>query len=404
MDYKNFDSKSILATIRKHSLLIGGIVLIIVLVLAYTSQPASAPKVEKVKVDNAFSAAKNQTPNNAEVMQQHVATIETNQEKTNQQVMARLASLESENTQYRQAAQSAESNAAMINNKLAQLSTIKTTASGTVAHHAFKPMNVIAEDDINNDMDSSESIPLANNSSNSLGNTSNSNPKQKDEYATTYIPSNSFVKGLLIASLSANTGGNANADPTPAVIKLTDFAQLPNSFRSNIKACFVGASGWGDLSTERVKLRLTTLSCVTNSGKAIDIKVEGYVAGEDAKAGVRGVVVTHSGTLAAKAALAGFLQGIGQVGQAMGQTQTITPLGGVTSTISPSQAIYAGGGSGVSQVGQTLSQYYLNMLQQISPAIEVSARRHVTVVFTNGVELKVPLNDNVANQTLPLDE
>lgn len=168
----------------------------------------------------------------------------------------------------------------------------------------------------------------------------------------------------------------------------------------------VGGSGFGDLSTERVKIRLTTLSCVLKSGKAIDIPVKGYMAGEDSKAGVKGMVVTHSGSITAKAALAGFLQGLGTVGQAMGQTQTITPLGGVTTTIAPDQAAYAGAGAGLSQVGSTLSQYYLSMLQQISPAIEVSAGRHITVIFTQGVELKLPINEEISldNQELPLNE
>jgi len=114
------------------------------------------------------------------------------------------------------------------------------------------------------------------------------------------------------------------------------------------------------------------------------------------------MVVTHSGTVAAKATLAGFVQGIGQIGQAMGQTQTITPLGGVTTTISPQQAITAGVGSGISQAGSNLSTYYMNMLQQISPSIEVSAGRHVTVVFTSGVELKLPINNQGAADNSPL--
>ena len=410
MEHKKFTSKSIIASVRKHALLIGGIIVILILIIAYNSKPEVAPKQEKVQVDNVFTAAKDQTPNNAEVMQQHISSVETNQAKINQQLMARLNAVESENAVYKQAAMTAESNAAKINDKLAQLTTSpKVNSSAVAVKHIAKPTNVIVEDDINSDTSdfSGESSQLASSSSMSskdvINNTDNKK-NNKDEYVSTYIPSNSFVKGLLVASLSANTGGAANTEPTPTVIEITDFAQLPNSFRSNIKRCFVGATGWGDLSTERVKLRLTTLSCVTNSGKAIDMKVGGYVAGEDAKAGIKGIVVTHSGTVAAKAALAGFLQGIGQVGQAMGQTQTITPLGGVTTTVSPNQALYAGGGAGVSQVGQTLSQYYLNMLQQISPAIEVSARRHVTVIFTDGVELKVPLNDQGNNQPLPLDD
>ncbi len=419
MNFKYFHGKSLVKRFRKQLLIGAGIVTIIMLVVVY-NQPQQIVEVPKDKTETVFNGVTSQAPSLPEVMQQHLTNFEADQQKINQQNAQKLAQLESENFMYKQATLMAESNAAKINDKLAQLNTIKATESST--QHAYVAQKIVIEDDIDNDIgDLPVTTKLAvndqsNSPSDSLNGTSNrgdtdtetntSKTAQKSKDVSTYIPSNSFVKGVLINSLSANTGGNASTAPTPMLVRITDLAQLPNSFRSNIKSCMVGANGWGDLSTERVKTRLTTLSCVLKSGKAIDMPVKGYISGEDAKTGIKGMVVTHSGTIAAKAALAGFLQGIGTVGQAMGQTQTITPLGGVTTTISPNQAVMAGSGAGVSQVGSTLSQYYLAMMQQISPAIEVSAGRHVTIVFEEGIELKLPINaqTDINDEPLPLNQ
>ena len=390
-----FNSKVQLKKFKKHFWLglLGTIVLI--LVLAFLSNPKEEKPQEKKAASSTFSAVKPLSVSNADVMSQRLEQYIQEQQKINEQNSKKIADLESQNQDYRQDKMEAESKAAAVNAKLATLNSAKANSSGVVK--APPPQKIVFEDDINSD-NSDDGFEKSAKQAVSQQKTK----ADEDKSISTYIPSNSFVKGILIGSLSANTGGNASSEPTPFQIRLTDFAQLPNEFKSNLRSCFVGVIGWGDLSTERVKTRTTTLSCVLKSGKAIDIPIDGYVQGEDAKAGIAGVVVTHSGAIAAKATLAGFVQGIGQIGQAMGQTQTITPLGGVTTTISPSQAVQAGVGSGVSQAGSTLSQYYLNMLQQISPAIEVAGGRHVTVVFTKGVELKLPINNQDEANESPL--
>ena len=392
MEQQPFNSKNLLKRFKKQKYIIAGITLIIILILVYTNNGKEViPPAPEAAVDKNFSGVTPPKTTTAEVLENHLTSFEAGQQKTNQQLLDKVAQLESENSKYKQDAFNAESNANKINEKLAQLNTLKPNESSATTP-VYKPQKMVVEDDINNDMEASAPVAAT-------------PPASTLQNVATYLPSNTFTKGVLIGSLSANTGGNASGTPTPVLIRLTDLAQLPNSFRSNIKSCMVGGSGFGDLSTERVKIRLTTMSCVLKDGKALDIPVDGYIDGEDSKAGIKGMVVTHSGSVAAKAALAGFLQGLGTVGQAMGQTQTMTPLGGVTTTISPSQAGYAGGGAGLSQVGSTLSQYYMSMMQQISPAIEVSAGRHITVVFTKGIELKLPINEDlITNQVLPLNQ
>lgn len=222
--------------------------------------------------------------------------------------------------------------------------------------------------------------------------------REKVKDVSEYIPSNTFVQGNLIEGISANTGGNSNSDPTPVLIRLTNLAQLPNFFRANVKNCMVGGSGYGDLSTERVKIRLDKLSCVMRNGNVIDIPVKGHVSGEDGKAGIRGVVVSHTGSALAKAALAGGLASLGTAAQTATQTQQVSPIG-ITNTINPNQAFGSAAAGGAAGGFNTLSQYYTNMLNQITPSIEVSSGRNVTVVFQEGITLKVKLGDTVNDQS-----
>lgn len=220
-----------------------------------------------------------------------------------------------------------------------------------------------------------------------------------------YIPSGAFVEGNLISAIDANTGGNASGDPTPMTVRLTNLAQLPNFSRTNIKNCFVTASGFGDLSTERVKARLGNLSCVKNDGSTIDIPVRGFISGEDGKAGIKGKVVVHEGSALAKATLAGFLAGIGNTLATASTTQMVSPVG-TTTTINPSQAAGNAAGQGVGNAFNTLSTYYVNMLNQITPTIMVSSGRNVTVNFTEGVQLDSRLDNtdfSNSNNVLPLN-
>lgn len=229
--------------------------------------------------------------------------------------------------------------------------------------------------------------------------------KDKKKSVSEYLPSSTVMKGYLIEGISANTGGNANSEPTPLIIQITNLADLPNFFRSNVRNCRISGSGYGDLSTERVKVRLDKLACVLKNGNVIDIPVKGHVAGEDGKAGIRGVVVSHNGSALAKAALASTLSGLGNAAQAAAQTQMVSPIG-TTTTINPNQAFGSALAGGVGGGFNTLSQYYTNMLNQITPAIEVSSGRHVDVILQDGAELKESLGKPVMSNDsqLPLNE
>jgi len=214
---------------------------------------------------------------------------------------------------------------------------------------------------------------------------------------STFLPV-SFTRGTLLGGLDAPTGGQAQSNPHPVLIRLSDNSVLPNRFRGEYRDCFVVAAGYGDISAERAYLRTESLSCVRADGAALEVRIQGSVYGEDGKVGMRGRLVTKQGQMLANALLAGVVSGIGQ-GLAISATSYSTSALGTVATASGSDAFVAGLGTGVGKALDRLAQYYIKLAENTFPVIEVDAGREVDVVITRGVRIDVPMagsSDRVA--------
>jgi conjugal transfer pilus assembly protein TraB len=213
-------------------------------------------------------------------------------------------------------------------------------------------------------------------------------PVKSDQPRTpgTYLPSGSFVRAVLLAGLNAPTGGQAQSNPHPVLLRLVDHAQLPNQFRLKAKDCLIVGSGYGDLSSERAYIRTESLSCVSPTGEALDLPIKGYVAGEDGKAGVMGRLITKQGQVLANALIAGIGSGLGQAFQQSASTTSISPLGS-TSSVKQGEEFKAGISSGVGKAMDRLAQYYIALAEKLYPVVEVDAGRMVDVVITKGAML-----------------
>ena len=206
---------------------------------------------------------------------------------------------------------------------------------------------------------------------------------------STFLPV-SFTRGTLLGGLDAPTGGQAQSNPHPVLIRLSDNSVLPNRFRGEYRDCFVVAAGYGDISAERAYLRTENLSCVRADGAALEVKIQGSVYGEDGKVGMRGRLVTKQGQMLANALLAGVVSGIGQ-GLAISSTSYSTSALGTVATASGTDAFVAGLGTGVGKALDRLAQYYIKLAENTFPVIEVDAGREIDVVITKGVRIDVPV-------------
>jgi hypothetical protein len=202
----------------------------------------------------------------------------------------------------------------------------------------------------------------------------------------TYIPSGSFLKATLIASIDAPTGANAEQNPHPVLLLVTDNAFLPNKMRALTKQCHILAAGYGDLSSERVSIRAEKMSCVLKDGTVVDTKLSAYVAGEDGKAGVRGRLISKEGALLARAAGAGALAGLSD-GIAQASTSMIQTGSGTASSVDPQNVFKYGAASGASSAMTKLAEYYIKAAEKMFPILEVSAGREVSVILLDGVTI-----------------
>jgi conjugal transfer pilus assembly protein TraB len=210
--------------------------------------------------------------------------------------------------------------------------------------------------------------------------------------ADSFVPAGSFFRGITLAGLDAPTGGQVQQNPHPIIFRVTEFAQLPNKFRADLKECFVTGNGYGDISSERAYIRLDRLSCIDEHGGAIEVELKGYAAGEDGKAGLRGRLISKQGQVLANALTAGIASGIGNAFSQSYQTQSVSPLGSTT-TVEKGKEMQAGLGTGVGRALDKLAGYYIQLAEKMFPVIEIDAGREVDLVVTKGLSLERPHGD-----------
>lgn len=206
-----------------------------------------------------------------------------------------------------------------------------------------------------------------------------------DNVAKTYLPAGTFIRAVLLNGLDAPTGGQAQQNPHPLLLRLVDNAQLPNNFRANLKDCVITANGHGDLSAERAYIRADRLACIDEDGKAVDVKIAGYVSGEDGKTGVRGRLVTKTGQVLANALYAGIMSSTGEVFKGQGVSSSTNAFGSTQNNVSDPFKVAVGGGVG--KAFDELSKYYTRLADKLYPVIEIDGGRVVDVVLSQGVQI-----------------
>lgn len=205
-----------------------------------------------------------------------------------------------------------------------------------------------------------------------------------------YLPAGSNFEAVLMNGVDANTSSQASRTPTPALLRVKTEAILPNLYTQDVKECFILVGFTGELSSERALGRSESISCVSETGKVFESKIESYIVGEDGKTAVKGRLVSKQGSLLAKGFFAGFASGLGNAFTAQ-PVQSINLQPGAQQSYQypdPTVALGNGVAGGLSRSAQLLSQFYIQAASQMYPIIEVDAGRRVTVVLMKGLEIK----------------
>lgn len=202
------------------------------------------------------------------------------------------------------------------------------------------------------------------------------------------IPAGAFARAILLGGVDASTSIQSSSDPRPVLLRVTDPGTLPRKFKSDLKGCHVLAASYGDISSERVFMRLEKLTCVERkTGEVVEMSVQGYVAGEDGRAGLRGTVVDRAGESMRNALVGGFFSGMGSFLSQAHNPVTFSPMNGLAQTnpMTTESILKHGASKGASNALEKYADFYIKRAEQLQPVIQVAAGRPVDIVFSQGL-------------------
>ncbi len=196
------------------------------------------------------------------------------------------------------------------------------------------------------------------------------------------LPSGSYVKGKLMTGVEAPEGRTY-----PALVQLDYAYIIPNHKRLDLSGCFMIVKSQGDLSTERVQMQATKLSCVSKNGKMFERETNGFIADdEDNSFAVMGSVSSKQDRVATMAFLSSIVEGVSKAIQQAQTTQSMNPLGGSSSVVTGDQLKYIGAG-GAANAASLVTQWYLKQAENLLPTINVGSGQNVWVVMQDSVKL-----------------
>ena len=209
-----------------------------------------------------------------------------------------------------------------------------------------------------------------------------------------YLPANSYANATVIVGVDAKAGVQSQSDPLPVLLRLTgparSVADGGKLLTTKVQGCLVNGAAVGDLSSEKVYIKLQKMTCPQPGGRYAVSEVSGYVA-FGGKAGVRGRVVSREGSLVTQAFLAGALGGFGRGFSA----NTNAAFSGATIATDGKRGklgtgdILSGGiGEGVATAADSVSKYLIERAEQYQPVIEMPTGISVNVVFLDGVFIR----------------
>jgi len=210
-----------------------------------------------------------------------------------------------------------------------------------------------------------------------------------------YLPPNSFASAKVIVGVDASAGVNSQTDPLPVVLRVTGPArsvyQNGKLLTTKIEGCLINGAARGDLSSEKVYVKLQKMTCPQPGGRYAVSEVKGFIA-FGGKTGVRGRVVSREGSLAMQAFLAGLVSGGGNaLNTAFNQPLASISNdgeGGINRTPNFGSVGLRALGGGAAESGKDISKYLIERAEQYQPVIEMPTGIDVEIVFLEGVYVR----------------
>ncbi|MEM7687591.1 MAG: TrbI/VirB10 family protein [Pseudomonadota bacterium] len=199
-----------------------------------------------------------------------------------------------------------------------------------------------------------------------------------------YLPPNSIAKATVVVGVDATTNTRSQSDPLPVLLRITGPARSVYEdgrlLATRVQGCMVNGAAYGDLSSEKVYVKLQRMTCPQPGGRFAVSEVKGFIA-FGGKVGVRGRVVSREGGLVSQAFLAGL---VGSAGTALSQGFNQPIITGQRENPDLGEVGLRALGGGAQQAGTTVSDYLIERAEQYQPVIEMPTGAEVEVVFLDG--------------------
>ncbi|QSB43388.1 conjugal transfer protein TraB [Tsuneonella flava] len=209
-----------------------------------------------------------------------------------------------------------------------------------------------------------------------------------------YLPPNSYASARVIVGVDASAGVASQTDPLPVVLRITGPArsvmQNGKVLTTRIQGCIVNGAARGDLSSEKVYVKLARMTCDQPGGRVAVSEVKGFISFAG-KSGVRGRVVSREGSLVSQALLAGIVGGFGRGFSANANSVfsgVTTNADGTRSKLSAGDILGGGLGQGAADAADTVSKYLIERAEQYQPVVEMPTGIDVEIVFLDGVYVR----------------
>lgn len=214
------------------------------------------------------------------------------------------------------------------------------------------------------------------------------------EDSPNYLPPNSYATARVIVGVDASAGVASQTDPLPVVLRITGPArsvmQNGRVLTTRIQGCVVNGAARGDLSSEKVYVKLARMTCDQPGGRVAVSEVKGFISFAG-KSGVRGRVVSREGSLVSQALIAGIVGGFGRGFSANANSVfsgVTTQADGTRSKLSGGDILGGGLGQGAADAADTVSKYLIERAEQYQPVVEMPTGIDVEIVFLDGVYVR----------------
>jgi hypothetical protein len=197
----------------------------------------------------------------------------------------------------------------------------------------------------------------------------------------------------VIVGVDASAGVSSQTDPLPVVLRITGPArsvmQNGKVLTTRIEGCIVNGAARGDLSSEKVYVKLARMTCDQPGGRVAVSEVKGFISFAG-KSGVRGRVVSREGNLVSQALLAGIVGGFGRGFSANANGIFAGQLGAGQQrpSLSATDIVAGGLGQGAGEAADTVSRYLIERAEQYQPVVEMPTGIAVEIVFLDGVYVR----------------